>query len=544
MGFKTLLKEDPTAHRRGVAPFERSTILYRVNDFLRDMHRSITRHAILSCTITLLLAACGHGTRTNDASGPEKDSLALAALHTDINRLKSSRPALANDALERADSIAQRMDASWASARVQEWKAELMIARNDTDAIPYCSDLVKERAASNVKDRCRSFLVLGEAYNAAARFPQADTAFAQALALARETKSVHLLRDVALDHTANLTTLGRMREAIPLALSAIGDTSASTFSDTQVRLMSNLGSAYFNLSRIDSSFFWHGLALRNAPILKDTAAWIGAISNLTNLMTMQADYQGAMAHLQQGRLLAHEAGLAEREAKMCYNIAAVYEPMRRVEEAMEMVDIAVRITDSVPDPALRPVLLGSKGMLMVQLDSTQCQRRGIPFADRYEQGTALLHTALDMLGSSREVSRIAQFEMALGDILLLQERPAEALPHMHTALANFNKFGNPMYTAFGEMAVANALFGMDNHKEAEPLYRKVLALFEQLGVREYQAHPLEQLHTIEKSKGNLRAAMDMLERAKDISDRMRADSTMKAIANLEADFTYRKKQSA
>ena len=494
--------------------------------------------------LAIIFHACGTGGSQQPSSEASTDSLRFIGEQQCMLRWKHVSGDSAMACVARAEAIAQRMDAPWATEKTEEMRAELLIARNDTAAIGFCRNLLETRRSAGPRALGNAHLLLGEAYNAWARYPEAITEFDQARSLAQEHELRKLLLNTLTDQTAALNNAGRSQQAVALASPYLMAHPDSGWLNSEVRMMSNLGAAYYLLSRMDSAAYWLDRTIALKDVLSDTAAWIGALANRASIHTMQGDYVPALDLLLQAKQLANRTRNGRREAEVGYNLATIYEPLRRVEDAYLEVMHASRLADSLTLPQLRPRLLMAEAMLAVQFDSIQSARHGLDFAARDDRAIPQMQQALEAFARNGDHLYTAVTEAALGDMLILQKRPSEAKPLIEHALAVYSQFGYPTGIITANMGLGNVHFDLGELQQAEPYYTTALAGLEQVGMKEYKAHVLDRLHTIYARKGQLAKALSTLELAKEESDRLRADSSTKAIADLEARFVFAKKEYA
>lgn len=494
--------------------------------------------------VAIILHACGSNGSHSSSSDTTTDSLLFVGEQQCMSRWKHVSSDSAMACMVRAEALAQRMGASWAMERTEEMRADLLIARTDSSAIGHCRSLLEKRRDMAPRALGTAHLLLGEAYNAWGRYPEAIAEFEHARSIAESHGLRTLLVNTLTDQTAALNNAGRSQEAIKLASPYLLTHPDSGWTDAKVRMMGNLGAAYFLLSRMDSSAYWLDRTIALKDLLSDTSAWIGALANRASIHTMQGDYAPALELLLKAKQLSQRTHDARREAEVGYNLATIYEPLRRVEDAYKEVMHASHLADSLTLPQLRPRLLMAEAMLAVQFDSAQSARHGLDFSDRYSRAIPQMHEASAAFTRNGDHFYAAATEAALGDMLILQKRPAEAKPLIEHALTIYSQFGYPTGIIAANMGLGNAHFDLDDLKQAEPYYTTALTGLEQVGMKEYKAHVLDRLHTIYARKGQLAKALSTLEQAKEESDRLRADSTTKAIADMEARYLYDKKQFA
>ena len=295
---------------------------------------------------------------------------------------------------------------------------------------------------------------------AGAAFDKADTIY-QALGNVEGRAEVALQRGVLLNDIA-----GKVTEARVQLEQARDIAKVVTNPFQQIKILFQLSSVAIKEGQAEQAQQYARDAVQLAEANQMESLIARGNIEIGNVYLGRGNYNDAEKYFQQGLEAAQRYSGKQNEARARLSLGSLYIQRGEADRGLAFVDQALAFyqpgayrTESSQGLLLRARALKQKGDYAAALQSFQDQ--------------------LNLAEQTGDQSQIANFHGAIGGLMMIQERYAEARQHFEEGRARYKALGNQLYEGYALMNLGAALWKLGNQDESRKMLDQASAIASQ-----------------------------------------------------------------
>lgn len=370
-------------------------------------------------------------------------------------------------------------------------------------------------AQTNVANETRAAAEL--VYQQAKQLYEQGTAASQQQALLKFTEALSLYRSLGdklsqaftLGHIGKIySDLGEQQKALKylnqtlVLRRKLGDKTGETIT------LSNIGSVYSDLGELQKALDSFNQALLLNRQTGDKAREARSLNNIGTVYIDLEESQKALDYFNQSLLLRRQLGDKIGEARTLNNIGKIYSDLGAQQKALDYYNQSLILYQQIREKAGESVTLNNIGT--VYLDFREQQKA----LDYFQQSLSLTRQVGDKIGEARSLNNIGTIYLSLGE-------KQKALDYFQQSLPLFQFAENKLGLATALNNIGKIYIALEEQQKALDYFNQSLPLYQQVGNRGGEAQTLYHIASVQRSQGNLNAALTQIKTVISIVENLR-----------------------
>ena len=318
---------------------------------------------------------------------------------------------------------------------------------------------------------------------------------------AREANTLNNIGKVYSDLGENQKALEYYNQALPL-LRAVGDRVR------EASILTNIGSVYSDLGEKQKALEYYNQALPIRRAVGDRGGEANTLNNIAGVYDSWGEKQKALEFLNQALPVIRAVGDRGGEAYVLTGIGKVYSDLGENQKALEYYNQALPIRRAVGDRNGEAATLNNIASVY---DSLGEKQKALDF---YNQALPLLQAVGNKRGEASILTNIGNIYNDLGE-------KQKALDFYNQALPIRRAVGDRSGEANTLNGIGRVYYGLEQKQKALELFNQALPLKRAAGNRDGEAGILSNLAYLQRSQGNLKEALTLMENSITIIEDLR-----------------------